>query len=681
MGRVDRSTGRESHPSPLELAEAAARMRALDLVSIHAAGSGHPGGTLSVMDVAAVLYLDEARWDPADPGWDGRDRIFFSAGHKAPAMYAALVEQGRITAETAVTLRKLGSPCQGHPHAPLLPGVEVSSGSLGQGLGIAAGCALAARMAGGSGPAKWRAYCVMGDGEQQEGSIWEAAMSAGHYKLDNLCAIVDRNGLQIDGPVQKVMGVEPLADKYRAFGWNVLEVNGHDIRALQGAFAAARKAAGRPTVIIAATVKGKGVSFMEGQAGWHGVATKDEAELGRALAEIASPVFDAERVSRLLAHARAFQAGVEATLASELPRFSRDYWWNTGTDMRVEMKATRFGFGAAMAAMGDDPRVVTIHADISSSIAIAQFEKDHPERAGRVVSVGIAEQNMMSVAAGLALEGKIPVTGTYGVFAAGRPWDQVRTTICYDKLNVKIAGAHGGISVGADGATHQALEELSLMTVLPNMTVLVPCDAVETERLARIGILEIDGPVYLRYAREPTPMVTTPATPLALGTANVVRFRGRAASFAEAFQHLLADGYRGEGEAVALVACGPMVCEAMRAAWILAEEHGIQARVLDVHTVKPLDVEAIRRAGAECGAVLACEEHQRGGFGNIVAGALATDERARSAVRFDMVGVADRFGESGGCWELVKHFGLSAEHIAQRAARLVRSNAGPARAP
>jgi len=299
VARVDRSTGAETHLATEELAAHAARMRALDLVSIHAAGSGHPGGTLSVMDIAAVLFLDEIRYDPGEPRWEGRDRVFFSAGHKAPALYAALVEAGFHTEEGAVTLRKLGSPFQGHPHAPVLPGLEVSSGSLGQGLGIAVGCALAGRMAG----ASWRAYCVMGDGEQQEGSIWEAAMAAAHHKLDNLCCIVDKNRLQIDGLVSAVMDVDPLADKYRAFGWNVIAVDGHDLGAIREAFAAARGAKGKPSVIIADTVKGKGVSFMENQAGWHGVATKSPEQLETALAEIGSPQFTVEHARKLLAAA------------------------------------------------------------------------------------------------------------------------------------------------------------------------------------------------------------------------------------------------------------------------------------------------------------------------------------------------------------------------------------------
>jgi transketolase len=470
--------------------------------------------------------------------------------------------------------------------------------------------------------------------------------------------------------VSAVMDVDPLADKYRAFGWNVLRVDGHDIAQLQEAFRAARNAKGRPTVVIADTVKGKGVSFMENQAGWHGVATKGFEQLEKALREIACPACTPDHARKLLAGAEDFQKRIDAKLAGELPRYSRDFWWNAGPDMKVEMVATRTGFGACLDRYGDDPRLVTVHADISSSISIADFERNHPDRQARVVSVGIAEQDMMSVAAGLALEGRIPITGTYGVFASGRPWDQIRTTICYDGLNVKIAGAHGGVSVGGDGATHQALEEISLMAVLPNMTLVVPADAVETERLSRAAIFDVKGPAYIRYAREATPVVTSEATPLELGTANVMRFRGRKASFRDAFETFLSTGYADEGEDLAIAACGPILCEALRAAVILKEEYGLETRVLDVHTVKPLDGEALRRAARETGAVLTCEEHQKGGFGNLVAGVICGCGPVGRPLAFDRLGMEDRFGESGRPWELMIHFGFTAEHIAARAKRL-----------
>ncbi len=667
MGLVDSKTGAESRLSEQQLIEAAREMRALALVAIHCARSGHPGGSLSMMDLASALFLNVARLDPRLPDWPGRDRIVLSAGHKAPALYASLCKAGFCKEDDVVTLRKIGSKFQGHPHRGDVPGVEISTGSLGQGLGAAVGMALAARVGG----ANYDVYAIMGDGEHQEGSIWEAVMAAGHYKLDNMVAIVDVNRLQIDGWVKDVMDVEPLSQKYAAFNWNVVEIDGHDMGQILQAFDIAKRTVGRPTVILARTVKGKGVSFMEDQAGWHGQPTKDEAQLRQALGDLACPEMTEDRLQGLFRAAEDFQARQKIVVDGLLPKFSRNYWWNQGETMGVDMEPTRFGFGKALERLGSDPRIVTLHADISGSIKITDFEAKHPERTSRVISVGIAEQNMMSVAAGLAREGKIPITGTYGVFASGRPWDQIRTTICYDRLNVKIGGAHGGVSVGPDGATHQALEEISVMAILPNMTVVVPCDSVETDRLTEVAIKDIDGPVYLRFAREATPVVTDASTPMVFGKANVIRFRGENPRFKDAFETVLASEYRTEHETLALIACGPMVPEAMRAAWLLKTEDNIDVRVVNVHTVKPIDEDAILRAAAETGAVLTCEEHQVGGFGGIVAKVINLRRDYRMPLIFDMVGVEDRFGESGGPWELMIKFGLTGEHIAAKARALL----------
>jgi transketolase len=245
-------------------------------------------------------------------------------------------------------------------------------------------------------------------------------------------------------------------------------------------------------------------------------------------------------------------------------------------------------------------------------------------------------------------------------------------------LNVKIAGAHGGISVGPDGATHQALEEITLMSILPNMQVSVPCDAVESQRATIHSLLEINGPVYIRFAREATPVVTTAETPFVFGRANVIRYRGAKANFREAFETVVAGDYANENESATIVACGPMVAEAMRAAWMLREEYGIEVRVLNVHTVKPLDVAALVAAAEQTGAIVTAEEHQVGGFGNIVAGAmLRFRPNHDKPLLLDMIGVRDRFGVSGRPWELVQAFGLAAEHIAERVVRLVeRRQAG-----
>jgi transketolase len=658
-----------------ELRDAAQLMRGYNLVALCAAGSGHSGGTLSIMDIAAALYLRIAEHDPKNPDWPDRDRILWSAGHKAPALYVSLGIAGFCPLDDIVTLRKLGSPYQGHPHWLKLPGIEISSGSLGQGLSVAVGMALAARIDGEKpGGKNHKIFCLMGDGEQQEGQVWEAAMEAGHFHLDNIVAVIDCNRLQIDGWVKDVMQVEPLAAKYAAFGWEVLRIDGHDMSQIVDAFEQARAVTGRPVMILADTVKGNGVSFMENQPGWHGKAPNRE-ELTAALAELG--VAERIPVDDLLTKAKNWQAEASHALEAHVPRYSCDFWWNArdaaqSDAMHVAMEPTRKGFGRALAECGDDERIVCIGLDISGSITIADFYAGKPERARRWISMGIAEQSATAAAAGLAREGKLPVLGSYATFSAARNLDQVRVSICYSNLNVLVAGAHAGVSVGADGATHQALEDLFAMLGLPNMNVVVPCDAIETRKATRHLLLEHVGPKYIRFAREATPIVTGESTPFVFGKANVIRLRGEKKEFVDAFDTRLAEDYADEGEDLSIIACGPMVPEAMRAAWILKQEFGLETRVLNMHTPKPIDAEAIVRAARETGVVIMAEEHQIGALAGRVSLVLATNPSLYGVpVIARAIGVKDRFGESGAPWELVKVFELSAEHIAESALELV----------
>ncbi len=653
-----------------ELKDAANLMRGYDLVALNAAGSGHAGGTLSIMDITAVLYLHVANLDPEDPEWKERDRIIWSVGHKAPSLYLGLGMAGFYDVEQVMTLRKLGSDFQGHPHWLKARGIEASTGSLGQGLSIAVGQALALRLAGNT---VSTVYCLMGDGEQQEGQIWEAVMEAGHYKLDNLIGIIDKNRLQIDGWVKDVMNVEPLDEKYRSFGWEVLECDGHDVADLVATFAKAKAVKGKPTVILANTVKGKGVDFMEDIAGWHGKTPSDE-ELTKGLAQLK---LDSQLdVAALKKIADDHQQRAEKELAKKVPAFSKDYWWNADKDLTVGMAPTRKGFGAALQEFGGDERVVCLGLDISGSITISDFYTKNPERAPRWISVGIAEQSSVCIAAGLAREGYIPVMGTYGTFASGRALDQIRTTVCYGEFNVLIAGAHGGVSVGPDGATHQALEDLFQICSLPNMNAMVPCDSIETRKATKALLFDVVGPKYIRFAREATPIVTDESTPMVFGKANVIRFRGRKGSFASSFETVLASDYGNEKEALAIIACGPMVPEAMRAAIILKEEKGIETRVVNMHTVKPLDREAIIRAGLETSVIVTAEEHQIGGLADRVCRVITESPELRTTkVVTASIGVNDRFGESGAPWELIKEFEVSAEHIAHKALALLSAKA------
>ncbi|MGA7909677.1 MAG: transketolase [Candidatus Sulfotelmatobacter sp.] len=666
MALMDSVTGKVIRDYSIdELKDSANLMRGYDLVALCAAGSGHAGGTLSVMDITAALYLKIANHDPKNPFWEDRDRIIWSTGHKAPSLYLGLAFAGFCPLNDVVTLRKLGSPYQGHPHWLKLPGIEVSTGSLGQGLSIAVGVALAAKLNG----QKHKVFCLMGDGEQQEGQVWEAAMEAGHFHLDNLIGIIDCNRLQIDGWVKDVMDVEPLAAKYGSFGWDVLRIDGHDMRQVVDALEQAKAVTGRPAVILADTVKGKGVSFMQDIAGWHGKAPNRE-ELTKALTELG--LTDRIPVEQLLDKANQYQVEVERKLEAGMPKFSRNYWWNAGEHMKVKMEPTRKGFGQSLAENGDDERVVCLGLDISGSITISDFYSGKPERKKRWISMGIAEQSATSAAAGLAKEGKLPVLGTYATFAAARNLDQIRTSVCYGNFNVMIAGAHGGVSVGPDGATHQALEDLFAMQGLPNMSIVVPCDAIETRKATNYLLLQHQGPKYIRFAREATPIVSDASTPFVFGKANVIRLRHVQPNFMEAFQTQLASSYRTENEDLSIIACGPMVPEAMRAAYILKAEFGWETRVLNLHTLKPIDSEAIIRAALETGIVVTAEEHQIGALAWRVSSILTESPQLYDVPLITgAIGVKDRFGDSGAPWELIKEFEVSAEHIAHKAAELL----------
>ena len=410
---------------------------------------------------------------------------------------------------------------------------------------------------------------------------------------------------------------------------------------------------------------------MENAIEWHGKPPNRE-QLDLALGELG--LSDTWDVSKMLSVGQDYQKAIETKLSASMPEFKKNYWWNVSDSMQVEMDPTRKGFGRALAKYGDDERIVCIGADISASITISKFYKNHPERKDRFISVGIAEQNATTVAAGLAKEGRIPVFGTYGVFAAARNLDQLRISVCYANMNVLVVGAHGGVSVGPDGATHQELESMFQIAGLPNMHMGVPCDAIETEKMTKALLFDVVGPKYLRFAREATPLITTEDTPFNFGEGNIFRFRQEVSDFTEAFEVALASDYESEEEQLTIISCGPETAEACRAAYILKCEYGVETRVLHLHTVKPLDYTAIVRAASETGAIVVAEEHQVGGLGNRVA---ATIMRERSLdgkrIPLEMIGMNDTFGESGKPWQLIKKFGLSAEHIAAKAKTLIGS--------
>jgi transketolase len=432
----------------------------------------------------------------------------------------------------------------------------------------------------------------------------------------------------------------------------------------------AKAGLGKPVVIIADTVKGKGVSFMENVAGWHGKAPSHD-EMVKGLQELG--VTNRIPYKQLLERAKEYQEEVDRKLDAKMPKFSQNYWWNSSETMKAKMEPTRKGFGQSLAQNGDDERVVALGLDISGSITISDFYQGKPERKKRWISMGIAEQSTTAAAAALAKEGKLPVFGTYGTFAAARNLDQLRVSVCYGNFNVLIAGAHGGVSVGPDGATHQALEDLFAICGLPNMVAVVPCDVVETRKATDYLLLKHVGPKFIRFAREATPIVTDEKTPFVFGKANVIRYRKETENFADAFETLLASEYKNENEDLSIVACGPMVPEAMRAAYILKKDFGYESRVVNMHTLKPLDESAVLRAAKETGVLITAEEHQIGALAWRVSGVLTSSEDLYGTpIITGAIGVKDRFGDSGAPWELIKEFEVSAEHIAQKAVQLVK---------
>ena len=611
----------------------------IDIVRmIGEAGSGHPGGSLSCADIMTALYFGGVlQHNPENPDAP-RDRFVLAKGHAAPALYATLAHAGYFPREELMTLRKLGARLQGHPDSNLVPGVEVSTGSLGQGLSIASGLAAGLRLEGDS----HTVFALLGDGECQEGQVWEAAMFAAHQKLDGLVAIVDRNCLQIDGNTADVCDPGDLAAKFAAFGWEAAEVDGHDIGALIEVLNAAKSTrTGKPHVIIARTVKGKGVSFMENEAGWHGKAPNAE-QLAQALQDLgcdkgSDPLSrhacQCDKGSDPLSHHS--ESGAEASFPA--PKLQ--------VDTSLPKKATRAAFGVTLAQLADEGiPIVAVEADLSGSTTTAKFAAAKPEYAKRLFNCGIAEQNMTDVAAGLALAGNVAFTGSFAVFGTGRAYDQIRNTVCYSNLNVKITPTHAGISVGPDGGSHQMLEDISLMRGLPNMRVLVPADYATAAAAIRLAACT-PGPVYVRMGRESVPCVYADDIQLALGGSFTLR----------------------EGADATVVACGLEVCEALIAVEQLAEQ-GISVELIDAYSVKPLDVQAIAASAAKTGCVVTAEEHSvYGGLGSAVAEALA----GTCPVPVEFVGMHDKFGKSGGYAELSAHFKMDAAAIADAVKRVI----------
>ena len=620
------------------LNELANEMR-IDIVRMLAeAGSGHPGGSLSSADILAALYFGGVMEYDVENFDAPRDHFILAKGHAAPALYTALAHAGFFSRDELLLLRKLGSRLQGHPDSNYVPGVEISTGSLGQGLSIACGLGAGLKIKND----EHAVFALLGDGECQEGQVWEAAMFAAHNKLDNVIAIVDRNNLQIDGNTEEVCGLGDLCAKFGAFGWEACEVDGHDIEAVIEVLSAAKAdRSGKPHAIIANTIKGKGVSYMENAVGWHGKAPNRE----QALLALKELNYDFESAGE------PFELLSDETILPPIAANKGAFVKHAGVlqmaspEEALQKKATRAGYGVTLAKLADEGiPIAAVDADLSCSTTTAKFASADPEYAKRFFNAGIAEQNMVDVAAGLSLAGMVVFTGSFAVFGTGRAYDQIRNTVCYSNLNVKIAPSHAGISVGPDGGSHQMLEDITIMRGIPNMRVLVPADYAAAASAVRLAATT-PGPVYVRMGRAPVPCVYADGVQLEIGRSYVLN----------------------EGSDVTIVACGVEVEQARIATERLADE-GISVELIDAFSVKPLDVETISESARKTGAVVTAEEHSVvGGMGSAVAEALAT----ACPVPIEFVGMQDVFGKSGAYEELSTYFQMDATAIVEAVKRVI----------
>jgi len=592
-----------------------------------AAGSGHPTSSMSAADLMAVLMTTYLHYDFNDPQNPNNDHLIFSKGHAAPLLYSMYKAAGAISDEELLTLRKFGSRLEGHP-TPVLPWVDVATGSLGQGLPIGVGIALVARYVD-SLPCK--IFVLLGDSEMAEGSIWEAVDHASHYKLDNIIGILDCNRLGQRGETELGWDTAAYARRAEAFGWKPVVIDGHNYDEIDQALSLATSSAGQPTLIIARTLKGKGVSFIEDKNGWHGkVLSQEQAE--QALREIDPQA--RSQVYQVPAPALAPPGAPAARQPLELPTY------------RVgETQATRKAYGEALRALGAaNPAVLVVDGEVSNSTHSEEFGKVYPER---FFEQYIAEQQMVAAAVGMSVCHKIPFASTFAAFLS-RAYDFIRMA-AISRANIRLCGSHAGVSIGEDGPSQMALEDLAMMRAVYGSTVLYPCDANQTAQLVA-QMAEHDGIVYLRTTRERTPVIYGPDEVFTVGGSKVVRQSAK--------------------DEATVVAAGITLHEALNA-YDQLKSQGILVRVIDAYSLKPIDAETLFVAAREAGNTLVTvEDHwPEGGLGEAVMEAFAgyrgvQPNVARLAVQ--------ALPGSGTPAELLDEAGINARHIVQAVRALVR---------
>ncbi len=601
--------------------ELAAQLGVDSIRSSTAAGSGHPTSSLSAAHLVAVLWSDHLRYDVADPKSLANDRFVLSKGHASPLIFSVLKAVGAIGDEQLLSFRRFGSPVQGHP-APLpeMPWIDVATGSLGQGLPIALGMALAMKMDG----IPARVWCLMGDSEVAEGSVWEAMENASHHGADNLIAIIDVNRLGQRGPTMLQWDLETYAARARSFGWHPIEVDGHDVAAIDAAFTEAEGSDG-PAIVIAKTEKGHGVSFLANQEGWHGKALSQE-EADRAIVELGGP-------RDVSVTPRKPEAGVSPP--ADVP--------NVVLPVYAESIATRKAFGETLAALAVRGDVVAIDGEVSNSTHTEDLQKVAPDR---FVESYIAEQNMLGMAVGMQALGKVVFPATFAAFLT-RAYDFIRMA-AISRANLRLSGSHAGVSIGEDGPSQMALEDLAMMRAVHGSTVLYPCDGNSTARLVG-AMADLPGISFIRTTREKTPVVYGGDEAFPIGGSKILR--------------------SSDADRVTLVGAGITVHEALEAAGSL-EADGIAARVVDCYTIKPIDAETLRAAASQTRLLVTIEDHWiEGGLGDAVLAALADG----GALSGTVVKVAvTQMPGSGTPEELRDWAGISASAIADRVRSLLR---------
>jgi transketolase len=600
------------------------QLRVDSVRSSAAAGSGHPTSSMSAADLMAVLLDgDYLRMDTSDLRNPSNDHLIFSKGHASPLYYSVLKAAGIIDDAELLTFRDFESRLEGHP-TPRIPPTDVATGSLGQGLPIAVGVALAGRKLD---RLPYRVWCLCGDSEMAEGSIWEAFEHASFNELDNLTAIIDVNRLGQTRETMSGWDLDRYVRRAEAFGWNAIAIDGHDVDAIARAYDEAVKTTGRPTVIVARTKKGKGVKAVEDQPGKHGKPL-DEPEA--AIEELGG-----ERdLSVQLAAPAGGSPHTFATSGGELPS------WDVG-----EQEATRKAYGEALTALGSlRGDVVALDGEVSNSTHSELFREAHEDR---YFEMFIAEQQMVAAAIGMQVRGWVPFASTFAAFLT-RAYDFIRMA-AISRANIRLSGSHAGVSIGEDGPSQMALEDIAAFRAVHGSTVLHPSDANQTAKLVG-AMADREGISFIRTLRGKTEVRTPPGEDVAIGGSRIVR----------------------EGDDVAIVACGITVDQAVAAAEKLAGD-GIEARVIDAYSIKPIDAETLRAAARECGAIVTVEDHwAEGGLGDAVLEALAeADDRPpvhKLAVR--------EMPTSGTPDELMHWAGIDADGIAGAARKLAKERVG-----